>query len=126
MLRIDAVLFEQVLFNILDNAARYGPPGSPIDLRAYRDGAEIVIEVRDEGPGIPRGEEALIFDKFHRVQAQDRRRAGTGLAVCRGFVEAQAGKIAAGNRADRAGAVVTIRMPVPAEAEIGMRLVADA
>jgi two-component system, OmpR family, sensor histidine kinase KdpD len=121
MLRIDAVLFEQVLFNLLDNAAKYAPPGSRIDLRARREGGKIAIEVCDEGPGIPDGEWERIFDKFHRVQAQDRRRAGTGLglAICRGFVEAQGGRISAGNRHDRSGAVVTIRMPLPAEVEIG-------
>jgi two-component system, OmpR family, sensor histidine kinase KdpD len=119
MLRIDAVLFEQVLFNLLDNAAKYAPPGSRIDLRARRDGAAVVLEVCDQGPGIPVGEEALIFDKFYRIEAQDRRRAGTGLglAICRGFIEAQGGRIGAGNRADRSGAVVTIRMPLPAAAE---------
>jgi two-component system sensor histidine kinase KdpD len=127
MLRVDAVLFEQVLFNLLDNAAKFAPPDSLIDLRARRDGAVAIIEVYDEGPGIPPGEEALIFDKFHRVEAQDRRRAGTGLglAVCRGFIEAQGGRIAVTNRTDHAGAVVTIRMPLPAAAESG-GLAADA
>ncbi len=54
-----------------------------------------------------------IFDKFYRVQAQDRQRAGTGLglAICRGFVEAMGGRIAAGNRRDRSGAVFTLTMP---------------
>jgi len=120
MLRIDAVLFEQVLFNLLDNAAKYAPPGSRIDLRARREGDDMVIEVRDEGPGIPPGEREQIFDKFYRVHAQDRRRAGTGLglAICRGFIEAQGGRIDAGNRRDRNGAVMTIRMPLPAEVAI--------
>ncbi|NUB28836.1 hypothetical protein GAY30_28885, partial [Azospirillum brasilense] len=57
-----------------------------------------------------------IFDKFYRVQAQDRQRAGTGLglAICRGFVEAMGGTIAAGNRKDRSGAVFTLTMPAAA------------
>ncbi len=115
MLRVDAVLFEQVLFNILDNAAKYAPPGSRIDMRAWRDGEVVAIEVRDEGPGIPATELERVFDKFYRVRAQDRRRAGTGLglAICRGFVEAQGGRINAANRRDRSGAALTIRMPVP-------------
>src|SRR4029077_20100578 len=103
------ILFEQVLFNLLDNAAKYAPPGSRIDVEARRDGAVIAVAVSDEGPGIPLGDLERIFDKFYRVQAQDRRRAGTGLglAICRGFVEAQGGRIVAANRRDRSGAVLT-------------------
>src|SRR5712671_2651949 len=117
MLRLDAILFEQVLFNLLDNAAKYAPAGSRIDLRARREGDVVVLEVADEGPGIPDGDLERIFDKFYRVQAQDRRRAGTGLglAICRGFVEALGGWIVARNRRDRSGAVLTIRMPVVPE-----------
>jgi two-component system sensor histidine kinase KdpD len=117
MLRLDAVLFEQVLFNLLDNAAKYSPIGSRIDIRASRDGELVEIEVVDEGPGIPPADLERIFDKFYRVQAQDRRRAGTGLglAICRGFVEALGGWIGARNRRDRSGAVLTIRMPVVPE-----------
>jgi two-component system sensor histidine kinase KdpD len=120
MLRLDAILFEQVLFNLFDNAAKYAPPGSRIDVRARRDGDVVAIEVIDEGPGIPLDDLERIFDKFYRAQAQDRRRAGTGLglAICRGFVEAQGGRIEAQNRADRSGAVLTIRFPAPAAAEI--------
>ena len=119
MLRLDAVLFEQVLFNLLDNAAKYSPAGSRIDIRASRDGELVEIEVVDEGPGIPPADFERIFDKFYRVQAQDRRRAGTGLglAICRGFVEALGGWIVARNRRDRSGAVLTIRMPVVPEIE---------
>ena len=117
MLRLDVVLFEQVLFNLLDNAAKYSPPGSRIEVRASRDGELVEIEVVDEGPGIPPADFERIFDKFYRVQAQDRRRAGTGLglAICRGFVEALGGWIVARNRRDRSGAVLTIRMPVVPE-----------
>jgi two-component system, OmpR family, sensor histidine kinase KdpD len=119
MLRLDAVLFEQVLFNLLDNAAKYSPVGGRIDIRASRDGELVEIEVVDEGPGIPAADLERIFDKFYRVQAQDRRRAGTGLglAICRGFVEALGGWISARNRRDRSGAVLTIRMPVVPEIE---------
>jgi two-component system sensor histidine kinase KdpD len=113
MLRLDPVLFEQVLFNLLDNAAKYSPPRSRIRVRATRDGELVEIEIVDEGPGIPPADLERIFDKFYRVQAQDRRRAGTGLglAICRGFVEALGGSITARNRRDRSGAVLTIRMP---------------
>src|ERR1700719_3859255 len=101
-------------------AQKYSPAGSRIDLRAKRDGELVEIEVVDEGPGIPPADLDRVFDKFYRVQAQDRRRAGTGLglAICRGFVEAQGGQIEARNRADRSGAILTVRIPVPETAEI--------
>ena len=120
MLRIDAVLFEQVLFNLLDNAAKYAPPGSRIDVQARPENGTVAVEIVDEGPGIPPGDLERVFDKFYRVQAQDRRRAGTGLglAICRGFVEAQGGHIEAHNRRDRSGAVLRIRLPVPAAAAV--------
>jgi len=120
MVRLDAILFEQVLFNLLDNAAKYSPPGSRVDVRVRQHGETIAIQVIDEGPGIPSGDLERIFDKFYRVQAQDRRRAGTGLglAICRGFVEAQGGRIEASNRQDRSGAVLTVHIAVPEAVEI--------
>jgi two-component system sensor histidine kinase KdpD len=126
MLRLDAILFDQVLFNLLDNSAKYAPPGSRIDVHARRDGDVVAIEVADEGPGIPPGDLDRVFDKFYRAQAQDRRRAGTGLglAICRGFIEAQGGRIDAQNRRERSGAVLTIRIPVPQAAEIAERAAA--
>ena len=126
MLKLDALLFEQVLFNILDNASRYAPPGSRIDVHARHDGDVVAIEVIDEGPGIPPTDLERVFDKFYRVHAQDRQRAGTGLglAICRGFVEAQGGRIDAQNRRDRSGALLTIRVPVPEIAEIHEPVVA--
>ena len=119
MLRVDPILFEQVLFNLIDNAAKYSPPGSLIELRARRDGQEVAIEVIDEGPGIPLSDLERVFDKFYRVEAEDRRRAGTGLglAISRGFIEAQGGRIAAANRLDRSGAVLTVRVPIPEASE---------
>jgi two-component system, OmpR family, sensor histidine kinase KdpD len=117
MLKLDAVLFEQVLFNILDNAAKYAPPGSRITIRSWQDDGSVHLQVLDEGDGIPPEDVERIFDKFYRVRKGDRVRAGTGLglSICRGFVEAMGGTISAGNRADRRGAVFTITLPVPAD-----------
>lgn len=116
MLNLDSVLFEQVLFNLLDNAAKYAPSGSRVDVTAWRDGSRVRIEVLDEGVGIPPDDIERIFDKFYRVHAQDRQRAGTGLglAICRGFVEAMGGTITAGNRRDRDGAIFAITLPAAA------------
>jgi two-component system sensor histidine kinase KdpD len=118
MPRLDAVLLEQVVFNLLDNAAKYAPPNSEVGVTAALDGSVIRLEVRDEGDGIPSEDLERIFDKFYRVHAADRKRAGTGLglAICRGFIEAMGGTIKAGNRSDRSGAIFTVTLPVEAEA----------
>ena len=115
MVRIDAVLFEQALFNLLDNAAKYAAAGTTIDVRSWRDRDSVVLQIVDEGEGIPQGDLENIFDKFYRVQKTDQVRAGTGLglAISRGFVEAMQGTITAANRGDRKGAVFTITLPIP-------------
>jgi two-component system sensor histidine kinase KdpD len=117
MLKLDPVLFEQVIFNLLDNAAKYAPPGSQVALSARHEGNLVCLDITDEGDGIPPGDLERIFDKFYRVQAVDRKRAGTGLglAICRGFVETMGGTIRAFNRSDRRGALLAITLPVPAE-----------
>jgi two-component system sensor histidine kinase KdpD len=119
MVEIDPVLFEQVLFNLLDNAAKYASPGTTIQVRSWRDADGIGLQVLDEGEGIPSGDLERIFDKFYRVQKGDQVRAGTGLglAISRGFVEAMRGTIAATNRKDRTGAIFTIRLPLPAKVQ---------
>ncbi|HUZ62877.1 MAG TPA: sensor histidine kinase KdpD [Acetobacteraceae bacterium] len=120
MLDIDVVLFEQVLFNLLDNAAKYAPAASVITLRAWSGAKRVRLEVMDEGEGIPPADLERIFDKFYRARAADHRRAGTGLglAICRGFMEAMGGTVMAANRTDRAGAVFTLALPIPAQAEL--------
>jgi two-component system, OmpR family, sensor histidine kinase KdpD len=119
MLELDAVLFEQVVFNLLDNAGKYAPAGTTIAIRAARDQNTILLRVVDEGSGIPAAELESVFEKFHRVEKGDHVRPGTGLglAISRGFVEAMHGTISAANRSDRSGAVLTIRLPVPANAD---------
>ena len=119
MLELDAVLFEQVLFNILDNAAKYSAAGTTIRIQSWRDDGAVCLQILDEGDGIPPADLEHIFDKFYRARKGDQVRAGTGLglAISRGFVEAMHGTITAANRTDRSGAVFTIRLPVPAKAE---------
>src|SRR5262249_4492829 len=115
MLDVDAVLFEQVLFNLLDNAAKYSPEGTIIRVRSWRDGGAVCLQILDEGDGIPPADLEHIFDKFYRAEKGDQVRAGTGLglAISRGFIEAMHGTITAANRTDRSGAVFAIRLPVP-------------
>ena len=117
MLELDAVLFEQVLFNLLDNAAKYAPADTTISIKGTRDQGKVSLQVMDEGNGIPPAELESVFDKFYRAQKGDHVRPGTGLglAISRGFVEAMHGTISAANRVDRSGAVLTIRLPVPAQ-----------
>jgi two-component system, OmpR family, sensor histidine kinase KdpD len=119
LLELDDVLLEQALFNLLDNAAKYTPPGSRITISAWREGGQVKLQVIDEGQGIPPADLERIFDKFYRAGGPDHRRAGTGLglSICRGFIEAMGGTIIASNRTDRSGAVFTIALPVPANAD---------
>jgi two-component system sensor histidine kinase KdpD len=108
---MDDVLIEQVLINLIDNAIKYTPPGSPIEVSAEDTGSAVVVEVGDRGPGLPPGEERLIFEKFHRTDpAPSVRGAGLGLAICHGIVRAHGGRIWAENRP---GGGVTIRFALP-------------
>src|SRR6185312_5340934 len=119
MLELDAVLFEQALFNLLDNAAKYAPAGTTISIRGWRDRDFVMLQILDEGEGIPNSELESVFDKFYRAQKGDHVRPGTGLglAISRGFVEAMHGTIEAANRSDRSGAILTIRFPIPAASD---------
>ena len=118
-LSLDFVLAEQVLFNLLDNAAKYSPAGGRIEVEARPVAGAVEIVVRDEGPGIPAEALDRLFHKFYRADAGDRQRAGTGLglAIAKGFVEALGGTITARNRPDhsgtgRSGAEFIVRFPL--------------
>jgi two-component system sensor histidine kinase KdpD len=108
---VDALLVEQLLVNLLENAAKYSPPGSPIELRAVSAQGAAEIEVADRGPGIPAGDEERIFEKFYR--GGDGTRAsgtGLGLAVCQAIVRAHGGTITATNRPG-GGAILRFTLP---------------
>jgi two-component system sensor histidine kinase KdpD len=108
---MDDVLIEQVLINLIDNALKYTPAESPIEVTAEDGGGAVLIEVADRGPGLPPGEERRIFEKFHRTEAGPTvRGAGLGLAICRGIVHAHGGRIWAENRS---GGGVTVRFTLP-------------
>lgn len=111
---IDGVLIEQVLVNLLENAAKYTPAGQPIELSAWREGAELVVEVADHGPGIPAGQEERIFDKFYRLRPAMASGVGLGLAICRAVIDAHGGRIWACNRPD-GGAAFQFTLPLDGE-----------
>ncbi|WP_374368975.1 DUF4118 domain-containing protein [Dongia sp.] len=113
LLRIDPTLTGQILLNLLDNAAKYAPPGSDIQVSVEGGPDAVVVSVKDQGPGIPADDLEKIFDRFFRVGGADRRRAGTGLglAICRGFAQAMGAGMRAANRSDGPGAVFTLTFP---------------
>lgn len=115
LLRGDEVMLEQVLSNLLENAARHTPAGTAVEISAgVRDDA-LEVAVRDHGPGLPAGEEARVFEKFHRARVEDAQSGfGLGLAICKAIVEAHGGTIAAAN-APGGGAEFRFALPLAAE-----------
>ena len=95
---VDGVLLEQVVINLVENAVKYAPPGSAVDLSGSSTDREVVVEVADRGPGIPVGEETRIFEKFYRAKPAREGGVGLGLTICRGIIEAHGGRIWAENR----------------------------
>ena len=97
LVKVDALLLEQVLVNLVENALKYTPPGSAIRVAASAENAAtILVEVRDEGPGLPPGTEERVFEKFRREE-RGRGGFGLGLAICRAIVVAHGGRIWAEN-----------------------------
>jgi two-component system sensor histidine kinase KdpD len=111
LVRMDFVLMEQALANILLNAAQHTPAGTTITLRALAENQEMVFIIEDEGPGFPPEALAHIFEKFYRLPKTKTGGTGLGLSIARGFVEAHGGSIAAENR-DSKGARFIIRLPI--------------
>lgn len=109
-------LVEQVFVNLLDNAARYSPPQGTITVRVARQRAGIVIEVSDQGPGIPESERERVFDPFYRVHERDRKSGtGLGLSICRGIVRAHGGDLSAHAVREASGARLLFNIPDSAE-----------
>ncbi|MBI5333814.1 MAG: two-component system sensor histidine kinase KdbD [Burkholderiales bacterium] len=111
LLHVDAVLMERVLVNLLENAAKYTPPGTPIQILAVAYDEEVSLIVQDRGPGLPLHKEEAIFEKFERGRAESATPGvGLGLAICRAIVQAHGGTIRAENRPG-GGARFEIRLP---------------
>ena len=118
--KLDFALTEQVLANLLGNAAVHTPSGTPVEVRAHAEDRQLLIEVADRGPGLPQGDAARLFDRFQRGPNAAAGGTGLGLSLVKGFTEAQSGTVTAANRPG-GGAVFTIRLslaempPVPEE-----------
>jgi two-component system, OmpR family, sensor histidine kinase KdpD len=113
LLNIDGFLIEQVLVNLLENATRYTPTNSTIEITAVAKDKHAEIRITDNGPGLPAGSEQKVFDKFFRgstVAPDGRRGVGLGLAICQAIIEAHGGKITAANR-NEGGAIFSIELP---------------
>jgi two-component system, OmpR family, sensor histidine kinase KdpD len=108
---VDPVLLEQVLLNLLDNAAKHTPPGTSLAIAAQAEGQGVRVGVLDRGPGLRPGEEERVFDKFYRGGA-GAPGAGLGLAICKAIVEAHGGSISALPRSG-GGAEVRFTLPAP-------------
>jgi two-component system sensor histidine kinase KdpD len=110
LLLVDPLLLEQVFVNLIENAAKYTPQGSPIEVNATVGGEDVVIDVLDRGPGLTSGTEEHLFEKFYRGTHVGARGIGLGLAICRWIVEAHGGQIRAQNRE---GGGTRFRMTIP-------------
>jgi two-component system sensor histidine kinase KdpD len=115
LVELDYLEIDQVLTNLLENAVRYTPVGSPIDVSASSEGGQVVVRVADRGPGIPPADLERVFDKFYRVLHGQHpvgypMGSGLGLAVCRGLVEAHGGRIWAEAR-EGGGLIVCVALP---------------
>jgi two-component system sensor histidine kinase KdpD len=111
LVRMDFVLMQQALANLLLNAAVHTPPGTAVRVNAAVEADSLALTVADNGPGLPPEALPLIFDKFYRAPAAPAGGTGLGLAIVKGLVEAQGGQVKAENRPS-GGAAFTIRMPI--------------
>jgi two-component system sensor histidine kinase KdpD len=94
LVECDAVLIERVVANLLENAGKYTPPETPVEILVRAAGDELRLSVRDHGPGVAQGQEELIFEKFTRGRAESATPGvGLGLAICRAIIDAHRGRI---------------------------------
>jgi two-component system sensor histidine kinase KdpD len=118
-MRVDAGQMQRVLVNLLDTALKFSSPGDPVTVRGTRTRNEAIIRVVDRGPGLPQEQLEHVFEPFHNVPGGDGRRgAGLGLAIARGFAEANGGRVWAESRPGQ-GASFALAVPLPEEAPAG-------
>ena len=111
LVQMDFVLIERVLVNVIDNALKYSPPESPIEIRVHVAGAFVELAVADRGIGIPPEDLTRVFDKFYRVQRPDSvNGAGLGLSISKGIIDTHGGFMVAENRSG-GGTIITMALP---------------
>jgi two-component system sensor histidine kinase KdpD len=113
LLSIDPILVQQLLVNLLENAAKHTPPGTEVSVTAAREGGTLVVEVADGGPGLPPGEEERVFERFHRAAGPGVRGVGLGLPIARAIAQAHGGRLTAANRPG-GGALFRLTLPLAA------------
>jgi two-component system, OmpR family, sensor histidine kinase KdpD len=112
LVKIDAVLIERVLVNLLENVSKYTPPGSTVTLSAHVNGDQLSVSVADNGPGLPAGLEEAVFQKFTRGERESSTPGvGLGLSICRAIIESHQGRISAAQRPG-GGAIFTFTLPL--------------
>lgn len=111
--KLDAVLTEQILVNLFGNVAAHTPSGTTVKLRVSTTKEELVLEMADNGPGLPPGNPVRLFDRFQRGPEAAAGGTGIGLSLVKGFAEAQRGSVSAENSPD-GGAVFTVKLPLTA------------
>ena len=109
---VDGVMTEQLLQNLIDNAIKYSPAGTPVEVWMEMNKRQFIIKIRDHGKGIPENMHVRIFDKYERLQKEDSQVAGTGLglAICRSIVEQMSGTITISNH-EEGGAIFEVALP---------------
>jgi two-component system sensor histidine kinase KdpD len=111
LVQIDALLLERVVINLLENAMKYTPAGTPVEISGRINDNELLVTVADKGQGLPVGQEERIFEKFYQVTPGSARGAGLGLTICRSIIEAHGGRIWAANRPG-SGAIFSFTIPL--------------
>jgi two-component system sensor histidine kinase KdpD len=109
--KLDFALTEQIVSNLLSNAATHTPIGTPIEIHVHTESGQLILDVADRGAGLPRGDTTLLFDRFQRGPENKAGGVGLGLSLVKGFAEAQGGSVTASNRPG-GGAVFTVRLPL--------------
>jgi two-component system, OmpR family, sensor histidine kinase KdpD len=116
LVRVDAAQIERVLANLLENALKFSPPDGPVQIRVTATRAEVIVRIVDQGPGIPEPDLERVFEPFYR-RTGERTGAGLGLAIARGFAQANGARLWAESRPDQ-GATLALALPTvdePAE-----------
>jgi two-component system sensor histidine kinase KdpD len=108
---VDDVLLEQVFVNILENAVKYTPTETAIEIGAVRNGENVAVSIKDSGAGLPPGDETRVFEKFYRGKTYGSRGLGLGLAICRAIVHGHDGSISAENALE-GGAIFRFEIPI--------------